>query len=51
MNVAAEALALGEGLGVGEASDFFAFAEALRGAQRARAATQTLMIIDLFFIV
>lgn len=52
MDVAAEALALGEGLGVGEASDFFAFAETLRGAQRARAAKQTLLMInDLFFIV
>jgi hypothetical protein len=48
----ADALALGEALGAGEASDFFSFAETLRGAQTARAATQTLLIIsDLFFIV
>ena len=51
MDAVADALALGEALGAGEASDFFPFAETLRGAQTARAATQTLlMITDLFFI-
>jgi hypothetical protein len=46
-----DALALGEALAAGEASDFFSFAEILRGEQTARATTQTLLIIaDLFFI-
>ena len=52
MEVVADALALGEALGAGDVSDFFPFAETLRGAQTARATTQTLLIItDLFFIV
>jgi hypothetical protein len=45
-------LVAGEALAAGEASDFFSFAETLRGAQTARATTHTLlMITDLFFIV
>ena len=52
MDAVAAALALGEALGAGEASDFLPFAETLRGAQITRAATQTLLMInDLFFIV
>jgi hypothetical protein len=51
MEVDALALAIGEALGVGEASDFFPFAETLRGAQKARATQTLLMISDLFFIV
>ena len=52
MDAVADALALGEALGAGEASAFLPFAEMLRGAQTARAATQTLLMIsDLFFIV
>ena len=52
MDPVAAAVALGDALGAGEASDFFPFAETLRGAQTARATTQTLLMIsDLFFIV
>jgi hypothetical protein len=48
----AVALALGDALGSGEAADFFSFAETVKGEQRARATTQTLLIdTDLFFII